>query len=105
LKRSIGVDQYNIQKFNYNLEFYTDPDRFAAFLFANTQGNLTIPQPVLSILPKNDPVADWVQVATLVNSSGYLPKLNQTTVPSAHWAQLEDPERVNAMIRNFLSTF
>lgn len=99
------VDQYNIQKFNYNLEFYTNPDRFASYSFANTQGNETIPQPALSILPTEDPVADWVEVAALLNSSTYLPKLNQTTLPSAHWVQLELPDQVNNILRNFLSTF
>ncbi|KAN0124484.1 epoxide hydrolase [Russula decolorans] len=104
IEEDYWVDQYNIQKFNYNLEFYATPDRFASYSFANSQGNETIPQPVLSILPTEDPVADWVQVAAFLNSSSYLPKLNQTTLPSAHWVQLELPDQVNAQIRNFLST-
>jgi len=104
IEEDYWVDQYNIQKFNYNLEFYTNPDSFASYSFANSQGNETIPQPVLSILATNDPVADWVEVAALLNTSSYIPKLNQTTLPSAHWVQLELPDQVNALIRDFLST-
>jgi len=99
------VEQYSIQEFNYNLELYTNPNRLAAYTFANGQGNETIPRPALSILPEQDPVADWVDVATLLKSASLLPKLTQTTLPSAHWAQLELPEQVNSLIRNFLSTF
>ena len=72
----------------------TVQDRFEAYFFANSQGNTTIPQPALSILPNKvccavlipvetstqlcqDPVADWVKLATLFKSSSFLPKLKQ----------------------------
>ncbi|KAI0303057.1 Alpha/Beta hydrolase protein [Russula brevipes] len=98
------VSQYSIQGFQYTLEFYTNPDRLASYTFANNQGNETLPQPVLSILPTQDPVGDWVLAAQLLNSASFLPNLTQATLPGAHWVQLEYPDRVNALIRKFLST-
>lgn len=98
------VGQYSIQNFSYNLEFYTNGDRLESYTFANSQGNETIPQPVLSILPTQDPVADWVQAAEALGSANFLPNLTQVTLPGAHWVQLELPDRVNALIRDFLLT-
>jgi len=98
------VSQYSIQKFCFNLEFYTNDDRLEAYTFANNQGNETIPQPVLSIFPTQDPVADWVVAAEAVGSAKFLPSLTQVTLPGAHWVQLEQPEKVNTLIRDFLST-
>lgn len=69
-------------------------------------------------------MADWVQVAELVESAKFLPNLTQVvcihilippvfctsvtdvmiqTMPGAHWIQLEFPDMVNALIRDFLS--
>ena len=71
-------------------------DRLASYTFANSQGNETIPQPCLSILPtqvccaivisaemspptfSQDPVADWVLAANLLKSASFLPNLTQT---------------------------
>jgi len=98
------VSQYMTQGFNYTLEFYTDPDRLASYSFAHSQGNATIPQPVLSILPTQDPVGNWTLAAEALGSANFLPNLNQTELPGAHWVQLEYPDQVNAQIHNFLST-
>jgi len=98
------VNQYMIQGFNYTLEFYTDPDRLASYTFAHNQGNATIPQPVLSILPTQDPVGNWTLAAEALGSAKFLPNLNQTELPGAHWVHLEYPEQVNAQIYDFLST-
>jgi len=98
------VSQYSIQNFTYNLEFYTNDDRQQAYTLANGQGNESIPQPALSILPTQDPVADWVVAAEALGSANFLPNLTQVTLPGAHWSQLEFPDRVNALIRDFLST-
>ncbi|KAH9045759.1 Alpha/Beta hydrolase protein [Lactarius pseudohatsudake] len=98
------VGQYSIQNFSYNLEFYTNGNRLESYTFANGQGNATVPQPVLSILPTQDPVADWVLAAEALGSANFLPNLTQVTLPGAHWVQLEFPRRVNTVIRNFLST-
>ncbi|KAN0140064.1 epoxide hydrolase [Lactarius tabidus] len=98
------VDQYSIQGFNYNLEFYTTDDRLLAYTLANNQGNETIPQPVLSILPTQDPVIDWVAAAKALGSANFLPNLTQVAISGAHWIQLENPDVVNALMRNFLST-
>jgi len=98
------VSQYGIQGFNYTLEFYTNPNRLASYTFANSQGNETIPQPTLSILPTQDPVADWVAAASILKSASFLPNLTQSTLPGAHWVHLEFPDQVNAQIRKFLST-
>ncbi|KAI0002915.1 alpha/beta-hydrolase [Russula compacta] len=104
IEEDYWVNQYSIQGFNYTLEFYTTADRLASYTFANNQGNETIPQPVLSILPDQDPVADWVLAAELLKSASFLPNFTQSTLPGAHWVQLEFPEQVNALIHKFLST-
>lgn len=98
------VEQYSIQNFSYNLEFYTTDDRLLAYNLANGQGNETIPQPVLSILPTQDPVVDWVAAAEALGTANFLPNLTQVAISGAHWIQLENPDVVNTLIRNFLST-
>jgi len=98
------VDQYSIQKFNYTLEFYTNSDRLESYTFANGQGNETIPQPALSILPTQDIVGNWVAAASLLKSADFLSNLTQTSLNGSHWVQLEFPNQVNALLRNFFST-
>ncbi|KAH9007170.1 alpha/beta-hydrolase [Lactarius hatsudake] len=98
------VSQYSIQNFSYNLEFYTNGNRLESYTLANGQGNATVPQPVLSILPTKDLVADWVLAAKALGSANFLPKLTQVTLPGGHWVQLEFPSQVNTEIRKFLST-
>ncbi|KAI0269333.1 alpha/beta-hydrolase [Gloeopeniophorella convolvens] len=97
------VEQYEIQKFAYNLQFYTDENRLASWKFANDQGNHTIPQPVLSIFPQDDPVANWELAAKMLHSFDFLPNSTLRTLPGAHWVQLENPAGVNAIIRKWLA--
>ncbi|KAI0051471.1 alpha/beta-hydrolase [Auriscalpium vulgare] len=96
------VEQYSIQKFAHTLYFYTTENRQATWAFVNGQGNHTIPQPVLSILPTQDSVANWVQVVKALGSEKYLPQLTTEVIHGSHWVHLEDPRTVNAAIQKFL---
>jgi soluble epoxide hydrolase/lipid-phosphate phosphatase len=97
------VEQFSIQGFKYNLQFYTDENRLAAWNFANEQGNHTIPQPVLSILATKDPVADMELAAKLLHSFDFLPDHTLHRLPTAHWTQLEEPDEVNSIMRKWLT--
>lgn len=97
------VEQYSIQGFKHNLQFYTDENRLAAWQFANEQGNHTIPQPVLSILATEDPVANMELAAKLLHSFDFLPNHSLHRLPTAHWTQLEMPDEVNSIIREWLT--
>ncbi|KAI0254201.1 alpha/beta-hydrolase [Lactifluus subvellereus] len=96
------VEQYQKSGFRNTLQFYTEENRFAAWKFANEQGNHTIPQPVLSILPTEDPVANMALAAKLLHSFDYLPNHSLHTLPTAHWTHLESPAEVNRIIRKWL---
>ncbi|KAJ7499703.1 alpha/beta-hydrolase [Mycena latifolia] len=96
------VGQYSIQGFKYTLQFYTEENRRASWAFANAQGNHTIPQPVLSILPKNDPVADWALASKILKSTDYLPNSKTEFMDGAHWCHLEHPQTFNALMRAWL---
>ena len=50
-------------------------NKYASWEFAQAQGNHTLPQPTLSILPTEDPVADWVLAAKLMKSAELIPNL------------------------------
>ncbi|KAH9963261.1 alpha/beta-hydrolase [Russula dissimulans] len=97
------VEQYNINGFDHTLVFYTKENTLASWKFANDQGNHTIPQPILSILPTEDPVANMELVAKLLRSFDFLPNHSLHTLPAAHWPQLEKPTEVNAIIRKWLT--
>ncbi|KIK60086.1 hypothetical protein GYMLUDRAFT_261656 [Collybiopsis luxurians FD-317 M1] len=99
------VEQYKIQGFKNTLQFYTDENRFASWKFAHEQGNHTIPNPVLAILPADDPVADWVVATRLLHSEDFLPKLTTKLLPGAHWVHLENPHLFNAAMRQWLDEY
>ncbi|THH17595.1 hypothetical protein EW146_g3260 [Bondarzewia mesenterica] len=96
------VEQYGIQAFKNTLQFYTDENRHASWKIANEQGNHSIPQPVLSVLPTKDPVADWVLAAKLLRSADYLPNLTTETLHGAHWVHMENPVEFNKIMRAWL---
>ncbi|KAJ7667081.1 Alpha/Beta hydrolase protein [Mycena rosella] len=96
------IEQYGIQGFKYTLEFYTEENRHASWAFANMQGNQTISQPVLSILPKNDPVADWALASKILKSTDYLPNSKTEFMDGAHWCHIEHPQTFNALMRAWL---
>ncbi|KAJ7911118.1 Alpha/Beta hydrolase protein [Mycena leptocephala] len=96
------VEQYSIQGFKHTLQFYMEENRHASWSFANTQGNHTIPQPVLSILPKNDPVADWAVASKILKSTDYLPNSKTEFMDGAHWCHIEYPTEFNALMRAWL---
>ncbi|KAJ3823957.1 Alpha/Beta hydrolase protein [Lentinula raphanica] len=98
------VEQYELQGFKNTLQFYTDENRYASWKFAQDQGNHTIPQPVLAILPTDDPVADWVLASRLLHSEDFLPNLTTELLPGAHWVHLENPHLFNAVMRDWLHT-
>ncbi|KAJ6615541.1 alpha/beta-hydrolase [Mycena sp. CBHHK59/15] len=97
------VEQYSIQGFKNTMQFYTEENRRASWNFTNTQGNHTITQPVLSILPRNDPVADWEVASRLLKSKEFLPNSKTEYVDGAHWCHLEHPETFNGMVRPWLA--
>ncbi|KAL1702948.1 Alpha/Beta hydrolase protein [Schizophyllum commune] len=100
------IEQYSIQKFDNTLQFYTTPvsrhNRYSAWKFAHDQGNWTIPQPALSILPSDDPVADWVKAAAILHSADFLPNLKTVVVPGSHWFHLESAAPFNKELRAWL---
>ena len=51
------------------------------------QGNLTIPQPALNILPTKDQVANWVEVAKIMKSADFVPHLEVavSNIPYGTW--------------------
>ncbi|KAJ7250402.1 Alpha/Beta hydrolase protein [Mycena rebaudengoi] len=99
------IEQYKIQGFTHTLQFYTEENRLASWTFSNTQGNHTISQPVLSVLPKQDPVADWEMVAQLLKSSDFLPNGIVKMVEGGHWHHIEYPETFNEPMRAWLNEF
>jgi len=96
------VEQLSIQGFANTLQFYTKGNKYGSWLFSNTQGNHTIAQPALAILPTEDPVADWIQASHLLGSATFLPNLKVETMRAAHWPQLEDPRQFNKFVRDWL---
>ncbi|KAF9494512.1 alpha/beta-hydrolase [Pleurotus eryngii] len=99
------VEQFSIQGFKNTLQFYTNGNRYLSWEHAHSQGNHTIPQPVLSILPLDDPVADWEVAAKLLGSMEFIPELTTKMLPGAHWVQLEYPREFNAIMREWLEEF
>ncbi|KAJ3523605.1 hypothetical protein NM688_g8699 [Phlebia brevispora] len=97
------VQQYDVQKFNFTLNFYTHGNRYGSWQYVQAQGNFTIPQPALSILSTQDPVADWALAAKLLKSDEFVLNVTTKTVAAAHWLQLERPDEVNAIMRAWLS--
>ncbi|KAJ7123197.1 alpha/beta-hydrolase [Mycena epipterygia] len=97
------VEQYSIQGFKNTLQFYTEENRRASWSFANTQGNHTISQPVLSVLPESDPVADWALAVKLLGSEAFLPNSKTEFMPGAHWHHIEHPQTFNALMRAWLN--
>ncbi|XP_006460446.1 hypothetical protein AGABI2DRAFT_184905 [Agaricus bisporus var. bisporus H97] len=98
------VEAFERQGFLYTFGFYTEESRQISYTFSYGQGNHTIPQPVLSILPTADPVADWQHVMKLLKSEEFLPSLTLKIVEAAHWLHLENPEEVNQAIKDWLRT-
>jgi len=96
------VDQLSIQGFANTLQFYTKGNKYASWHFSHSQGNHTIAQPALAILPTEDPVADWVKASHLLNSATFIPNLKVETMRAAHWPQLEDPRQFNKFVRDWL---
>ncbi|KAJ7062852.1 alpha/beta-hydrolase [Mycena amicta] len=96
------VEQYSIQKFKNTLQFYSEENRKLTWLFAQEQGNYTLPQPVLELLPTQDPVADWVFVSKILHSSGFLPNVKTELMDGSHWCHLEFPAKANQIIRAWL---
>ncbi|KAG2361232.1 Alpha/Beta hydrolase protein [Suillus spraguei] len=86
------IERFSIQKFDHTWQS------------AQAQGNYTIPQPVLSVLPLNDPVADWVFAAKYLKSAAFLPQLTTKTMEGAHWPHLEHSQVFNGILRAWLET-
>ncbi|TDL17638.1 alpha/beta-hydrolase [Rickenella mellea] len=99
------VEQYSIQGFQHSLQFYTHGNRRGSWTFGSAQGNHSIPQPALSILPTQDPVADWHHASKLLGSEKFIPHLTVETIDAAHWPQLEKPNEFNVILRKWLDNF
>ncbi|PPQ72384.1 hypothetical protein CVT26_006744 [Gymnopilus dilepis] len=96
------VQQYGIQGFRHTIQFYSTQNRLQSWEFVHSQGNHTIPHPVLAIYPTKDLVADWVMVAKAVKSAKFLPKLETLLLHGSHWIQLERPQEFNEAVREWL---
>ncbi|KAF7981811.1 hypothetical protein HWV62_31923 [Athelia sp. TMB] len=99
------VEQYSIQGFQNTLQFYTYENKYISWEFGHSQQNNTIPQPALSILPLNDPVADWVGAARVLHTADYFANLKTVTVAGAHWMHLENAVEVNKALREWLDEY
>jgi soluble epoxide hydrolase / lipid-phosphate phosphatase len=84
------------------LQFYTYGNRYRSWDFSHSQGNLTIPKPVLAIYPTRDPVADWLVAAELVGAPKFLPYLTTKVIATAHWCHMERPAEFNAIVEEWL---
>ena len=84
------------------LQFYTVGNKYLSWKFAHDQGNITIPQPALSVIPYHDPVANWTIAAKVLRSAEFLPNLKTVTLEGAHWIHLENPKHTNEAIREWL---
>ncbi|KAF7331472.1 Bifunctional epoxide hydrolase 2 [Mycena kentingensis (nom. inval.)] len=97
------VEQYSLQKFDYTLQFYTEENRNLTWTFAHRQGNHTIKQPVLSLLPLEDPVSNWEYASKILRSNDFLPNAETKYMQGAHWCHIEHPEVANEHIRAWLA--
>ncbi|KAF7318160.1 Epoxide hydrolase [Mycena chlorophos] len=97
------VEQYEIQKFAYTLQYYTNENRELTWSYAKEQGNYTLPQPTLSLLPTADVVADWALLLQIVKSDDFLPKGKTEYMDGGHWCHIEFPETANKIIRAWLT--
>ncbi|KAF8838646.1 alpha/beta-hydrolase [Paxillus ammoniavirescens] len=96
------VERFSLQGFDHSLIFYTHGNRYGTWKSAQEQGNYTIPQPVLSVLPLNDPVANWQLVAEVMRVKEFLPGLTTKTMSGAHWPHMEFPGVFNGIVRAWL---
>jgi len=96
------VEQYGIQGFKNTLQFYTPGNQKSSWQFIHDQGNYTIPQATLAILPDEDPVADWGEAMKLLGSAKFIPHLETHFIQGAHWLQLENHEKFNSIARPWL---
>ncbi|KDQ11514.1 hypothetical protein BOTBODRAFT_135565 [Botryobasidium botryosum FD-172 SS1] len=98
------VEQYSIQRFEHTLQFYTNASRYGTFEYAKNFGNPNITVPALSILPTEDPVANWSSLAEYLGSANYIANLKTVEIAAAHWVQLEKPAEVNQALREWLTS-
>ncbi|KAF8427223.1 Alpha/Beta hydrolase protein [Boletus edulis BED1] len=96
------VERFSRQGFDHSLMFYTSGNKYGTWKSAHDQGNFTIPQPVLSVLPLKDPVADWNKLAESSKVAMYLPQLTTKTMDGAHWPHMEFPDEFNAITEEWI---
>ncbi|KAF9224613.1 alpha/beta-hydrolase [Gyrodon lividus] len=96
------VERFSRQGFDRSLIFYAHDNRYGTWKSAREQGNYTVAQPVLSVLPLNDPVADWEHVAAFLGVDEFLPGLTTKTMQGAHWPHMEFPVVFNGLVRAWL---
>ncbi|KZO94098.1 alpha/beta-hydrolase [Calocera viscosa TUFC12733] len=98
------VESYTYQGFGKTLQFYTNGNRYGSYLFQSKQGNFSLAQPALWIVPTQDPVADWLEVDQLLHSDQWFSNLTVKKVSTAHWPQLEQPAEFNSALSEWLSS-
>ncbi|KAI0782257.1 Alpha/Beta hydrolase protein [Abortiporus biennis] len=103
LEEQYWVEQFSKQGFGNTFYFYTKGCNKLTWQQEQDSGNHTILQPALSILPTQDPVGNWSLISKMMENHKFIPKLREVTVDNHHWPQLEDPERTNKYIKEFLS--
>ncbi|KAF8665763.1 hypothetical protein AX16_000211 [Volvariella volvacea WC 439] len=77
-------------------------NRQASWEVVHLQGNYSITQPVLAILSNRDPVADWVSASHVLQTTQFIPHLTMKVLDGAHWVHLENPDKVNSAMRDWL---
>ncbi|KAF8335589.1 alpha/beta-hydrolase [Amanita rubescens] len=94
------VEQFTNQKFEHKLAVivHITQNRYQSWKFARDQGNLTLPQPVLT-----DTVANWPLLAWYLGTKKYIKNWTTETVTAGHWIHLENPETFNIIVRKWLT--
>jgi len=79
-------------------------NRFLSWQVAHDSGIFEITIPSLAIYPSKDSVADWTAASKMVKSKSFVPRLEEISIPTAHWPHMESPEEVNGYLRDWLTS-
>ncbi|KAF8548195.1 hypothetical protein OG21DRAFT_1516575 [Imleria badia] len=96
-------EDYFVERFSRQGFDHCIGNKYGTWKSAHDQGNFTIPQPVLSVLPLEDPVADWTMVAKDSKVATYLPRLTTKIMDGSHWPHMEFPDVFNSIMEAWLT--
>jgi soluble epoxide hydrolase/lipid-phosphate phosphatase len=99
------VEEYSKQGFDYTLQFYTFHNRIESWRTSHEQGNYTIPQQALFVAPLQDPIGDLIAAMKLLKTETFIPHLTTKTIDTRHWPQLEEPEKFNSILDEWLKDY